>query len=114
MNWANRAVQLGDGEARWLIPRAIDRWALNSGYKQLFATNLVTESYFGPVTEASQKTWCVWPNVARITDHQRRALGVNTLTQQVTRAKGMNIKPSSGLCNIQVDDPPRGMFPGYW
>jgi hypothetical protein len=112
--WANRAVQLGDPEARWLIPRAIDRWALNSGYKQLFATNLVTESYFGTVTEVSQKTWCVWPNVAQISDRQRRALGVNSLAQQVTRAKGMNTGPSSGICTIEVPDPPRGMFPGYW
>jgi hypothetical protein len=112
--WASRAVQLGDAEARWLIPRAIDRWALNSGYKQLFATNLVTESYFGRVTELSQKTWCVWPNVSGITDRQRRALGVGTMAQQVTRAKGMNTGESSSICTIQVPDPPLGMFPGYW
>ena len=116
--WASRAVKLGDMEAQWLIPRAIDRWAINSGYKQLFATNLVTESYFAPVTEDSQKTWCVWPNVASITDRQRTALGVGTLAQQVTRAKRMNTglitRQNTGVCTIQVPDPPFGLFPGYW
>lgn len=116
--WASRAVQLGDMEARWLIPRAIDRWAINSGYKQLFATNLVTESYFAPVTEASAKTWCVWPTVASITDRQRAALGVATLAQQVTRAKRMTTgsvtSQNDGVCAIQVPDPPFGLFPGYW
>jgi hypothetical protein len=112
--WASRAVALGDTEARWLIPRAIDRWALNSGYKQLFATNLVTESYFAPITEAAQKKWCVWPNVARVADRQRRALGVATLTQQITRAQNLNSGPSSGMCTINVPDPPRGLFPGFW
>jgi hypothetical protein len=112
--WASRAVQLGDSEARWLIPRAIDLWSLNSGYKQVFATNLVTESFFGPVTEVSRKTWCVWPNVSGITERQRREVGVSTMAQQVARAKGMNTGASSGICTIQVPDPPRGMFPGYW
>jgi hypothetical protein len=112
--WANRAVQLGDTQARWLIPRAIDRWSLNSGYKQLFATNLVTESYFGPTSETSQKKWCVWPNVARITDRQRRSAGVSTLAAQVARAQGMTTGPSTGICAIQVPDPPRGLFPGIW
>jgi hypothetical protein len=112
--WANRAVQLGDTQARWLIPRAIDRWSLNSGYKQLFATNLVTESYFGAIDESTQKKWCVWPNVARITDRQRRGFGVGTLAQQVARAQGMSTGPSTGICAIQLPDPPRGMFPGIW
>jgi hypothetical protein len=112
--WANRAVQLGDSEARWLIPRAIDRYLMNSGYKQLYATNLINERFFGPVAEGVTITWCVWPNVARIRDRQRRALGVSTLNQQITRAKGMNTGPSTGLCSIQIPDPPRGLFPGIW
>lgn len=112
--WANRAVELGDPQARWLIPRAIDRWSLNSGYKQLFATNLVTESYFSPVTVASQKTWCVWPNASLITDSQRRAFGLKTLAEQVARAKAMNPGPSTGICAIQLPDPPRGLFAGVW
>jgi hypothetical protein len=112
--WASRAIQLGDTQARWLISRAIDRWALNSGYKQLYATNLVTESFFAPVNEASQKTWCVWPNVSRITERQRRMMGVSTLAQQIARAQAMNGGAGTGLCAIQVPDPPRGIFPGYW
>lgn len=112
--WTHRAVQLGDAEARWLIPRAIDRWALNSGCKQLFATNLVTVSYYSPVTDASQKTWCLWPNAVGVTDSQRVAVGVATLTHQIARAKAMNNGFGTGLCIIQVPDPPRGIFPGYW
>lgn len=112
--WASRAVELGDLQARWLIPRAVDRWALNSGYKQLFATNLVTESYFSQVTEESQKAWCLWPNTSRITDRQRRAFGLKTLAEQVARAKAMNTGSSTGICAIQLPDPPRGLFPGVW
>jgi hypothetical protein len=112
--WASRAVQLGDSEARWLIPRAIDRYLMNSGFKQLYATNLINDRFFGPVPDSVKVTWCVWPNVSGITDRQRRALGVSTVGQQVARAKGMNTGVSSGTCTIQVPDPPRGTFPGYW
>lgn len=114
--WAKQAVELGDAEAKWLIPRAIDRYALNSGYNQLFATNLVTESYFSDANETSRKAWCVWPTTRAVSDHQRVAMGVNRLDAQIARAQSMTTAPivSKGICPITLPDMPRGLFPGIW
>lgn len=110
--FARRAVELGDSEAQWLVPRAIDRYLLNSGYKQVFATNLVTDRLY--LGEAGQGAWCVWPTVSALTDAEREAAGARPLAAQIERAAGMNANGEGAMCPIDLPDPPRGMFPGSW
>ncbi len=111
--WARRAVELGDESAAWLIPRAVDRYLMNSGYKQLYATNLVTEQFYS-ADGSGAETWCVWPNVAAFDDARRTAGGGATLTAQIERARRMNDGRESGVCPLDLPDPPQGLFPGVW
>lgn len=110
--FARRAVELGDAEAQWLVPRTIDRYLMNTGYKQVFATNLVSDRFY--VSEGAQGIWCVWPTVTSITDTEREAAGGRPLAAQIERARGMNANGQGGMCPLELPDPPRGMFPGSW
>lgn len=110
--FARRAVELGDAEAQWLVPRAIDRYLMNSGYKQIFATNLVSDRFY--LGEGATGVWCVWPTVTSLTDAEREAVGGRPLAAQITRAAGMNANGEGGVCPLDLPDPPRGIFPGSW
>lgn len=112
--WARRAVELGDTEAQWLVPRAIDRYLMISGYKQLFATNLVTDGVF--LREGATGAWCVWPTVSGLTDDERVAVGGRALPAQIERVREMNQGRGGegGVCAVELPDPPRGLFPGMW
>ena len=112
--FARRAVELGDSEAQWLVPRAIDRYLMNTGYKQVFATNLVTDQFY--LAEGYRGVWCVWPTVDALSDQERVAVRGNALAAQLERATGMNQSNGApgAVCPLVLPDPPRGMFPGSW
>ena len=106
---AVRAQELGHERADWLIPRAIDRYFLNLGYKQLYATNLKgsRESLEAPLVI------CLWPVVEEITDEQRVEMGLRTVEQQLQMAAERG-NGEGEFCDVEAADPPRGVFPGYW
>ncbi|MEM9837823.1 MAG: hypothetical protein AAF830_01575 [Pseudomonadota bacterium] len=116
--WAQRAVALGDTDAEWLISRAIDRFLLNSGYKQLFGSNAFSTAPrvgdgFGPPTP-----WCLEPVVKEFTDAQREAQGFPTLQERIDRIAQMNESDGREVgepfCDKDLADPPKGVFPGIW
>ncbi|MGJ3233351.1 MAG: hypothetical protein ACFE0P_16300 [Oceanicaulis sp.] len=107
---AVRAVELGDEEASWLIPRAIDRYFMNQGYKQLYATN----SRGFPREDGEGFVMCLWPSVAEISDSDRQALGVRTQAEQRAWVAEMNGEEEGRICEAEAEDPPRGVFDGYW
>lgn len=106
---AVRAHELGHERGLWLIPRAIDRYLISEGYKQLYATNL-KGSREGPDAPI---VMCLWPVVDEITDEQRIAMGVRTVEQQLQLAAERG-NGEGHFCDVDAADPPRGLFPGYW
>jgi len=111
---AVRAVELGDETAAWLIPRAIDRYFMMAGYKQLYATNYRGELRDPEAGPEGGFVMCLWPVADAVTEAQRQALGVNTLEQQLARIAELNEEPAGRFCETDADDPPTGEFPGYW
>jgi hypothetical protein len=107
---AVRAVELGDEEAAWLIPRAIDRYFMNQGYKQLYATN----SRGFPREDGEGFVMCLWPSVDGISDAEREALGVRTEAEQLAMIARANGEETGRFCETDAGDPPRGTFEGYW
>lgn len=107
---AVRAVELGDADAAWLIPRAIDRYFMNQGYRQLYATN----SRGFPREEGEGFLMRLWPSAEGVTDDDRRALGVNTQAEQLARIADSNGEAEGRFCETDAEDPPRGVFDGYW
>lgn len=108
------AVELGDAEAAWLIPRAIDRYFMNQGYKQLYATNSRGELLDPEAGPDAGYRMCLWPVVDAVSDAQREALGVRTVAQQLDRVARSNGEAEGRFCDGETPDPPRGVFPGYW
>ena len=114
--FAERAVALGDEEAKWLIPRAIDRYMLNLGYKQLFGTNSVTPSDMSEATVPST-FFCLWPVEDSFSDEQRVEYGITPLKEK--KAEVLARIPDEASfegpeCPFEVPSPPKGAFPGIW
>jgi hypothetical protein len=113
--FASQAVELGDESAKWLVPRAIDRYLLNTGYKQLFGTNLVTPYIWDSTSEDFY--FCLWPVDERLSDQTRVDYGIKPLSElrePHIRSDNEKLNPNTGECSISAESPPRGMFPGIW
>ena len=113
--FASRAVALGDENAKWLVPRAIDRYLLNTGYKQLFGTNLVTPYIWDSTSE--DLFLCLWPVDERLSDQTRADYGIKPLSElrePHIQNENSKLNPSTGECSINAKSPPKGMFPGIW
>lgn len=109
-----RAVELGDEEAAWLIPRAIDRYFMFAGYRQLYATNSRGELRDPEVGAEAGFIMCLWPVVDAVSDADREALGVNTVAEQLAQIAEWNDEDEGRFCETDAEDPPRSEFPGYW
>ena len=89
--WAARAAQLGKEEGKWLGAASLDRYLMNTGYKQLFATQAQTE------TNDPSSCWCLWPVDNSATDRIRQDRNAKTLDQQMAWLKELN-KSKSQPC----------------
>lgn len=109
-----RAVELGDDGAAWLIPRAIDRYFMSQGYRQLYATNSRGELRDPQAGPEGGFILCLWPVVDAVSEAERTALGVRTVEQQLAMIAERNGEDAGRFCETDAQDPPRGVFPGYW
>jgi hypothetical protein len=107
--WASRAVALGKAEAGWLVVRGIDRYLMDSGYKQIYAT----QGFSMP--DDAHQCICVWPVETSATDDDRRKMSAKTLAEQLKWADGLNAgkscKPAE-ICRIEAKPVPRGSLAG--
>ena len=113
--FASRAVSLGDEHAKWLVPKAIDRYFLNTGYKQLFGTNLVTPFLWGG--QGEENYLCLWPVEESLSDEVRSQYGVqplNEIREQYDDADNSALNPQTHECPVNPETPPKGLFPGIW
>ena len=116
--FASRAVALGESEAAWLIPRAIDRYFLNLGYKQLFGTNTVTPYIWDEDSEESY--FCLWPVEDGFSDEGRLAYSMYGIkpVEEKRASVAARLNPDHGLengeCPVAASSPPRGYFSGIW
>jgi len=113
--FASRAVELGEDDAQWIIPRAIDRYLMNKGQKQLFGTNTVTPHFIGIETE--QAYFCLWPVEDSFPDDVRARYGIPPLSEKRRRVKAElpdNVGFDGAECSIDVPSPPNDIFPGIW
>lgn len=113
--WAARAVQLGDEEARRLIPRGIDRYLLSSGYRQLFGTNATGQMQTNAAGKPTgEMVWCLPPVAEDFTDEARIAMGEEPLAEKLAWVAEMNSSGEGAFCDDDLADPPHGLFPGIW
>ena len=107
--FARRASDLGEADGDWLVPRAVDRYLLNSGYKQLFGTNFTCQR-----DEDGEQRCCVPPVADGFTDEQRIAAGEPPIEEKLAKIAERPDVPETGFCEDDRQEPPRGLFPGIW
>lgn len=114
--WAKRADELGHERGRWLISRAIDRYLMNKGQKQLFATNAVTPAFYGDADGGDY--WCVWPSEEGVSNELRARFGARSKQETVEWISkmnaGKNIVRENVECDVDAAPTPKGSFPGIW
>ena len=107
--WASKAAELGDEGSKTLMAAAIDRYLMNKGYKEIYAT----QARILPETHGCH---CLWPVEATSTDEDRRKLGRNSLADQLTWVASLDAgKTSCGppaICTVEAKPVPRGSIPG--
>ena len=115
--FASRAGELGHEDASWLIPRAVDRYLMFSGRKQLYATNLASSYLFEENPE--DVIWCLWPVEESFPETLREAYygDINSMDDQKARVIDMNggSLPETGyFCPVDIEPSPPGSVPGHW
>ena len=113
--FASRALELGDTDAKWIIPRAIDRYLMTRGFKQLFGTNTVTPFFLGE--EGGASYFCLWPVEDSFPDEKRVEYQVPLLADkraQIAKYLPPDLGFENGECRVDAKTPPTGMFPGIW
>jgi hypothetical protein len=111
--WSRQAEALGNQNAKGLTPMAIDRYLMRRGFKQIFASQMVTDGYYKTGGDATG-VWCVWPNVPITQDGPFLAYPANPMSAQIERVNRMNKGTGGQSCPIELPDPPKGLFPGIW
>lgn len=107
--WAQRAMELGKESAKSLVAAAIDRYLMDKGYKQIYATQ----------AQASAETHdcnCLWPVEESSTDEDRRKLNRPSLVEQLRWVDQINKgNPFCGpavICSVDAKPVPHGSLPG--
>jgi hypothetical protein len=76
------AAEAGDDRGLWLGAEATDRWLMEQGLPQRYATQYV----YSPIT----RTWSLYAWDPRTTDAERTAMGVATLAEALARVNELN------------------------
>jgi hypothetical protein len=109
--WSSRAVTLGDESQKNLMGLGVDRYLVNIGQKQLFASQANKKN--------TSKCWCLQQVEPSFPDERRVALGHRTLSEALDWIKVLNKNEPSCLEPKQCDDDPLkptlpGSIPGLW
>jgi hypothetical protein len=108
--WAKRAVELGDPTQKRLMALGIDRYLVNIGKKQLFASQASMEN---PTADAC---WCMQPVEESFPDGLRKKVSGNNLSQATEWIQELNEGKNcpDQYCSKQLKPTPKGSVPGFW
>lgn len=108
--WAKRAVELGDASQNRLMAMGIDRYLVNIGHKQLFATQASKP--------ALNDCWCLEDLEKSFPEKMRVELVQKSLSEALQWVDSLNEgKPAcrpAKFCAKSLKDSPRGTVAGFW
>ena len=109
--WSKRAVELGDEKQKRLMLLGIDRYLVNIGHKQLFASQ-----YYLPSLKPGT-CWCLQQTEESVTDSFRLKYGGQSYAKRLAYLnelnKGLNC-PLEECRNQPLEASPKGTVPGLW
>lgn len=108
--WAKKAVELGDPSQKWLMTAGIDRYLVNIGHKQLFATQASKPN----MTDC----WCMEEVETTFPEKTRIKYAKKSLKQALEWVDSLNegapaCQPAK-FCNKGFKASPTGTVPGFW
>lgn len=108
--WSKRAVDLGDENQKRLMALGIDRYLVNIGQKQLFASQANKPNF------KADTCWCFEPIESSFPDSLRKEISGKNLAEQVEWLKQLNDGKMCEKTECQKDlkPSPRGTIPGFW
>ncbi len=108
--WAKKAVELGDEDQRRLMAMAIDRYLVNIGHKQLFA------SQFTNPDVKPGSCWCLQQIEPTFPDDLRKKIGGKRLSESFKMLEQLNEGTDcpNAECSEALEPSPSGMIPGFW
>lgn len=108
--WAKKAVELGDLSQKRLMVMGVDRYLVNIGQKQLFATQASKT--------AASDCWCLEEVEKSFPEKKRVEIAQNSLAEMLQWVDSLNEEQASckpaKFCAKQFKDSPRGSVPGIW
>jgi hypothetical protein len=106
--WAKTAARLGDTEAQHLVNLAIDRFLVQSGFKQLFATQAIKQN--------DNKCWCLYPVESSFSDTERKIKTGKYLSEQIEWLNTLNKKNTCAEweCSMKLKPVTKSEFPEFW
>ncbi|USN48027.1 MAG: hypothetical protein H6626_02755 [Pseudobdellovibrionaceae bacterium] len=109
--WAKRAVDLGDKSQKHLMALAIDRYLVNIGHKQLFASQASKSNVNDP-----NSCWCMqqiektFPEKLRIEGAGKSLTKAFDWLEELNQGKNC---PNTE-CDVELSPSPKGTVPGFW
>ena len=109
--WAKRAVELGEGNQKSLMGLAIDRYLVNTGHKQLFASQANKVDIKNP-----NSCWCLQQIEPSFPDDLRKAVTNKTFKEAFDWLAELNKGTSCPNieCSQELKPSPKGIIPGFW
>lgn len=107
--WSKRAVELGDASQNNLLALGLDRYLVNSGRKQLFAS----QAHHGP----NDNCFCLQPVEKSFPDSERVKYTRRTLADALKWVDSLNVEKSCAPaheCEETLQPTPAGSVPGFW
>lgn len=105
--WAKRAVELGDLTQKKIMAWGLDRYLVNIGHKQLFASQ-----FRRPTLESC---WQLQQVEMDFPDELRKEYTGTTLHDSLERLKKLNAGLDCKVtCEEELKPSPRGTVPGFW
>jgi hypothetical protein len=108
--WAKKAIELGDSSQKRLMAMGVDRYLVNIGHKQLFATQASKP--------ATNDCWCLEEVEKSFPEKRRVEMAQKSLAEMLQWVDSLNkYKPACGpakFCSKQLKSSQQGTVPGFW
>lgn len=107
--WAQKSVELGDASQKWLMAAGIDRYLVNTGHKQLFATQ---------ASAPENECWCLEDVEPSFPKHRRTEYAKKTSAEALKWVECLNANvagcKAARICAKGLRPTPPGTIPGFW